>query len=240
MTFMKTDQLQWESLDSHWKELIIKNIAVQENLHQLPDFSFWNGTDRNYDSLKLASTIDWEEIVSLPTKLDIYGSDVTSLNALNTTTNLQEFYMGDTAIADITPISNNEKLTKLCCYNSPIEQVDSLTKLSSLKRLCLSKTKVTDINPIGALLILEKLAVYKTDIDNIESLSKLTRLKKLNINFTKVTDISPLYELSALEELHCYGAPISDEQIIRFKAEHPNCIVIKDYEQPESQYDDFQ
>lgn len=237
---MKSDKEIWDTFSTDWKTIIFQNIYVQNNMDKLPDFSFWKGYAVNFNEFDISNeNLSNFRLQEFPKKLDIFSTPIKSLEPLKDTNNLEEFYCGDTAIRDLSPLIRNSNLKKLCCYNTPLTDIHPLQYLKNLKRLCLSRTGVSDINEISVLVNLEKLALYRTFVEDISPLKTLTKLQKLNINFTPVKNLSPLFGLKELKELHCFETNVLPDQIAGFKLINPDCKVINEYEQPETEYDDF-
>ena len=74
---------------------------------------------------------------------------------------------------------------------------------------------------------LEYLEIFKNYITDLSPLRGMTELRDLNIGYNDIRDLSPLDGLQKLERLWTMGNWwLSDEEIARFQALHPNCEVV--------------
>lgn len=239
---MNEDFNFWNSIEQEWKKLIIVNFELENTLteHQKKLRSVWLSPFENYKNL-IGKEIDElpHRDIFLTSKVDVYGTTISNIQPVSNYLALKEFYCGSTKVSDLGPLTKIISLEKLCCYNTPINDLLPLRNILSLKRLCLSSTKIKSLEPLRSLVNIEKLALYRTEVDNLEPISLLLKLEKININHTKVSSLSPLKNLPNLREVHCYNTLIPIEELIEFRKNKPGCQCVSEYEQPETEYDDF-
>ncbi len=89
-----------------------------------------------------------------------------------------------------------------------------------------NNTKFEDLTPIGELKHLKYLELHNTGVSDLSPLAGCTELLDLNISTTQVTDLSPLDGVTSLERLWAnHIGKMPEEEISRFRALHPNCLV---------------
>ncbi|MCS6821370.1 MAG: DnaJ domain-containing protein [Microscillaceae bacterium] len=146
----------WNSLDSTWKSIFKKNLALQ---------------DQDEPSLQ-----EIQEMLRLR-RLDLNNSQVKDLLPLNKLTNLRTLHCSGNPIRSLQGIENNLYLEELWCYNTFIENLVPLQSLYYLKRLSFNNTPVKDLSPLEKLPNLQIVNCSKTQIQTLYPLQNLPNLR---------------------------------------------------------------
>jgi hypothetical protein len=180
--------------------------------------------------------------------LDISGTPVTSLDPLKYLSALQQLNMEGVAVADLSPISNLlqlqqlnisrtqvnswealadlNRLRTLQATNLPATHLNGLEKLKSLQFLDISDLKISNITPLSTLPALERLYLDNTLITSLAALRGKSSLQLLSINNTRISNLAELGMMPSLERIYADGTPLSREEINRFIAANPKCLVM--------------
>lgn len=180
--------------------------------------------------------------------LDISGTQVTLLDPLKYLSSLQQLNLSDVAVADLSPIGNLLQLQQLNISNTrvsnwealaelsrlqtlqatgiPATNLNGIEKLKSLQFLDVSDVKISNIAPLAALPALERLYLDNTNITSLSALRGKTALQLLSINNTRIGNLTELGTMPALERIYADGTPLSREEINRFIAANPKCLVM--------------
>lgn len=180
--------------------------------------------------------------------LDISGTPVTSLDPLKYLSALQQLNLAGVPVADLSPISNLLQLQQLNISNTqvsswealadlsrlqtlqatnlPATNLNSIEKLKSLQFLDVSDLKISNITPLAALPALERLYLDNTLINSVGALRGKSSLQLLSINNTRVSSLTELSGMASLERIYADGTPLSREEINRFIAANPKCLVM--------------
>ena len=119
-------------------------------------------------------------------------SDLTPISALR----LNDLWLGDNLVADLSPLASMRSLTHLDLGYNRISDISPLEKLTRLKWLELSGNQITDITTLSNLTQLTLLEAFKNKITDVTPLAGLTRLAHLKIQRNLIFDHSPLDGLS--------------------------------------------
>jgi Leucine-rich repeat (LRR) protein len=180
--------------------------------------------------------------------LDISGTPVTSLEPLKYLSALQQLNMSGVAVSDLSPISNLLQLQQLNISNTqvsswealaelsrlqtlqatnlPAPNLNGIEKLKGLQFLDISDLKINTITPLAALPMLERLYLDNTLIHSVSTLRGHNHLQLLSINNTRVSSLTELGNMPSLERIYADGTPLSREEINRFIAANPKCLVM--------------
>jgi Leucine-rich repeat (LRR) protein len=166
------------------------------------------------------------------TYFDAMYRDISNIVGLQYCVNLEQLWLGDNRINDISPISSLSNLDNLGLSNNEISNLSPLSSLTNLKNLFLASNQLSNLSPISGLTNLTMLNLWANQISNISPLSSLTNLDTLYLAGNQVSDVSalsgltnlgtlrldnnqiiniiPLSGLNNLEELHLDYNQISD------------------------------
>lgn len=191
--------------------------------------------------------------------LDISGTPVTSLDPLKYLSALQQLNLAGVAVSDLSPISNLLQLQQLNISNTqvnswealsdlsrlqtlqatnlPATNLNGIEKLKGLQFLDVSDIKISTITPLAALPALERLYLDNTLLTSVGTLRGKNSLQLLSINNTRVNNLTELGNLTSLERIYADGAPLSREEINRFIAVNPKCLVMNNSDAMTSWWD---
>lgn len=144
------------------------------------------------------------------TDLDLSGTAVTDLSAVQGLDKLTKLDFSDTVVSDLIPIAGLVGLETLYFSNTEVSDITDLNRLTGLKRLNLSNTKVSDLTPLSNCTQLQRLKFYRTSVLDLAPLASLTSLTDLELGRTNVKDISPLMKLAQLRDLDLGSTSVID------------------------------
>lgn len=147
------------------------------------------------------------------------------LSGLSTFSRIQDLYLANNNIRDVTELANLNRLRTLDLSGNPIitglsqigskEQLETLNinsdgvhRLSdisavsmfpNLTTLQLSDQKIGDAAPLSGLTKLETLDLSKNEIKDVHPLASLTRLTRLNVSDNHIKDIVPITGILGLQ-----------------------------------------
>ena len=142
---------------------------------------------------------DMETLTWLKVDFDAGISDLTGLEYA---TNLENLWLENNSITDISPLSGLTNLTVLSLWNNSIMgNISSLSGLTNLTQLQLGSNAIEDISSLSNLANLTELWLWNNQIEDISPLSGLTNLTRLGLDQNDIGDISALAGLTNLERL---------------------------------------
>ncbi len=125
-------------------------------------------------------------------------------------TDLESLGLGNTGIADLTPLSGLTALQALHLDNTQVAELAPLSGLTALQELYLSNTQVTELAPLSGLTALQRLTLDNTQVAELAPLSGLTALQTLYLSGTQVAELAPLSGLTALQTLHLGNTQVAE------------------------------
>ena len=135
-------------------------------------------------------------------KLEAPWAGITSLQGLETATNLEYLDIGGNPLSEFAPLARLPRLVRLFAWECRIDDITPLSNLTTLKYLDLSVNRIVDISALANLTELIELSLGKNYIRDITPLANMTILQYLNVYANKITDFSPLSGLRNLESLY--------------------------------------
>ena len=123
-----------------------------------------------------------------------FKASIIKLKGIEYCTNLEELYLGDNDIEDITPLANLEELKNLSLHFNNIIDLTHLSNLTKLQSLVLADNKISDISP----------------------LENLTGLHFLKVGGNKIVDIQPLVQNNGIgdgDAINMVDNPLSQASI---------------------------
>jgi hypothetical protein len=233
------DMLQTIYLDS-------TNISSLQALNGLPklehvycDYTGITGSKANkfmaenpntqviYESVALTKwwnsmSVEWQNIFSRMAELDTVPSKeqlhhVVKINSIDIS--------GNSGISSLSPLKELIDLSILNCSHTNIDNLWPIADLVDLQSLDCSNTPIKSCDPISDLMNLEDLNISHTDITSLQCISKIKNLRKLNIEHTGIESIN-VFGSSSLDIIYADGTPIAQAEVIAFKKQNPECIVI--------------
>jgi len=103
---------------------------------------------------------------------------------------------------------------------------EQLNKIVALKDIRCSNTTIDSLEPLSMLRRLKRVYCFGTQIKSLDPLGTLTSLKEISCRNTLISSLAPISELPKLIYLACENTHISQEEIERFKKDHPQCQVL--------------
>ena len=150
------------------------------------------------------------------TTLKASNRDISDLTGLEFAINLEELWISDNPVSDLSPLAGCTKLIRLFAWNTPyISDVSPLANLTKLEQLEFKDSEIHDISSLVRLTNLRVLQFYATDISDISPLSGMTKLERVRFRHSDVEDITPLAELLDLEWLDLASSEVSDLSPLR-------------------------
>ncbi|MEO0370390.1 MAG: leucine-rich repeat domain-containing protein [Pseudomonadota bacterium] len=144
------------------------------------------------------------------TRIDLGNTQVADITPLQGLAQLQALSLVNTQVADITPLQGLTQLQTLSLANTQVADITPLQGLMQLQALSLEKTQVADITPLQGLMQLQALSLEKTQVADITPLQGLTQLQELYLQNTQVADITPLQGLAQLRRLYLQNTQVAD------------------------------
>ncbi|MCL2579540.1 MAG: leucine-rich repeat domain-containing protein [Oscillospiraceae bacterium] len=191
----------------------------------LTDLSFLNGLNLVTLVLNDLPVDDYSPVLSLSTlvNLEIYRSNLTTLNMrgrfpelrrlnlnrnnisdisfLESYVDLTYLDLRDNQITDITPLSGMSEMFSLSLSGNPISNIAPVAEMGQLRQLSISQTNVSDLRPLSGLRWLALLYVRNSQVASVEPISGLTDLRMLDLGRNQITSVRPLENLNNLIEL---------------------------------------
>ena len=125
------------------------------------------------------------------TTLKASDRGIFNLAGLEFAVNLQELWISDNPVSDLSPLSGCTNLIRLFAWRMPnisdLSPLENLTKLEQLE----FRGNIKDISPLVRLTNLRVLQFYGGDISDISPLSGMTELERVRFRHNEVNDISP-------------------------------------------------
>ncbi len=150
-------------------------------------------------------SITVEEMTTLTT-LRASNRDIKDLTGIEHAINLEEIWIVNNPISDLSPLAELKNLIRLEAWNTSIEDLSPLAGLTKLRNLVLASNPISDLSPLASLTNLEILSIYGIETVDLSPLAGLTNLIRLQIaNNERLSDLSPLASLINLEWLDCHG-----------------------------------
>ncbi|MBQ2252366.1 MAG: leucine-rich repeat domain-containing protein [Clostridia bacterium] len=102
---------------------------------------------------------------------------------------------------DLASLSGLENLRVLTVTDSALSDLSALSEHTELIRLNLSQNEIADLSPLTVLTQLRVLALEKNAVEDVSALSDLVKLEYLDLADNRVTDLSALGQLCELRQL---------------------------------------
>ncbi len=156
------------------------------------------------------------DVMAKLTILRAKGRNIKDLTGLEYAVNLEELWISDNPVSDLSPLSGCTKLIRLFAWDTPnISDISPLANLTKLEQLEVTGSNVRDISSLVRLTNLRVLQFYSSDISDISPLSGMTKLEKVRFRHSDVEDITPLANLIHLEWLDLASNAVFDLSPLR-------------------------
>ncbi len=134
-------------------------------------------------------------------KLEAPSSEITSLQGLETATNLEYLDIGGNPLSELAPLARLPRLVRLFAWECRIDDITPISNLTTLKYLDLNVNRIVDISAITNLTGLIELVLANNPISNIAPLTNMVQLHTLRVGRCEIFDIIPLANLTRLQHL---------------------------------------
>ena len=155
--------------------------------------------------------ITLQEMATL-TILRASNRDIMDLTGIEYSVNLEELWISENPISDLSPLSGLKNLIGLGVWDTPnISDLSPLTKLPKLKWLDFGRFPAPDLSLLADIKSLRRLTFHAGGIEDLSPLAGLTQLTILDIAYNSTTpDLSPITKLTNLEKFVANTCDISD------------------------------
>jgi Leucine-rich repeat (LRR) protein len=116
------------------------------------------------------------------------GMPIKSLHGIEAATELQVFWMVDTPVCDLTPLTNLEKLWRVDLKSTNVSDLTPLTGRSKLVQVGLQNTKVRDLSPLASCTKLQEIDLTGTVVETLAPLKGLSSLSRLTLDDNQIDD----------------------------------------------------
>lgn len=164
------------------------------------------------DELKLddSTLLDTKSLEKLTSLYPKGKEKIKSLKGLNKASNLQQLYLPNQEITDISPLRGLYKLTFLALNHNQIQNVCPIANLYQLQKLVISDNQIGDIGCLTHLTDLTDLLASNNKIPSIAPLTKL-KIGWLDVSKNPVVDITPIVSMNDLHHLYVDKDSLQDE-----------------------------
>lgn len=152
----------------------------------------------------------FSELTSL-TSLTLSGNtDITDISALSGLTRLEELYLNDTSITDISVVENMPDLRYLQIGGTDVVDPTPINGLSQLYDLSLSGVEGLDWSKLVIPATVTVLNVEDTGISDLSMVETIDDLYILNASGNELTNVLPLQKFEKIDDLYLQNNQISD------------------------------
>ncbi|NOU67745.1 hypothetical protein GC096_27340 [Paenibacillus sp. LMG 31461] len=151
--------------------------------------------------LEEGTALDYTNLQKLTSLYPKGKEKIKSLKGLNMARNLEQLYLPNQEITDVTPLGSLYKLTFLAINNNQIQNACPIANLSDLQKLVISNNQIEEIGCFSRLTGLTDLLASNNKIKNIQPLSKL-KLGWLDVSNNPVADISSIGVMNKLRQIY--------------------------------------
>ena len=186
--------------------IALPTAVVQNGFVQIPDLNLRAVLEKTLGT----KAITLSAMATLTT-LKASDRDIFNLAGLEFAINLEELWISENPVSDLSALAECTNLIRLFAWNTPhISDVSPLANLTKLQQLEFKGSKLNDISSLVHLTNMRVLQFYGIDISDISPLSAMTKLEKVRFRHTDVEDITPLAELFDLGWLDLASSEVSD------------------------------
>ena len=140
--------------------------------------------------------------------------------------NLDYLSLSRCVLKNKTSISRFKKLNTLILNYTNIDNVSGLEELTELRRFEAQNTKFNHLGKISKARLLKVLILKNTYLDELKHINYFHDLEHLDVSHCKIKSLGSLASLNQLKYLNLMNTNIPQTEIIRFKKEHPNIIIL--------------
>ena len=146
------------------------------------------------------------------TTLKASKRNILSLAGLEFAINLEELWLSENPVSDLSPLAKCTSLKRLFLWGTPVKDLSPLVNLTKLEQLEHRYPWVSsDLSPLANLTNLKVLRFYiGEELSDLTPLTRLTNLTRLDVRHGEVKDLTPLASLTNLEHLDLHDNAFSD------------------------------
>lgn len=138
---------------------------------------------------------------------------ITRLQGIENAVNMQDLFLPNQSIKEITPIAKLKKLTFLALEENQITDLTPLSELSSLEKLVIDGNKIRTLKPLQNLSKLTDLLASNNLVSDLNPI-KTMKLQWIFLDNNKIQDITPLKNHPTIEHLYLGGNLIADIRVL--------------------------
>ena len=156
-----------------------------------------------------AEVLDMNDLTGLVNlrKLTLTGSEVANLDALGGLTSLEELWLEEAGIQDVSGLVQSKSLRRLTVFFTKVQSISLLGRLERLDSLHLFNTGIVDMNELSNCRPLTQLHLADENVRNVRALAELTNLQTLFLRTQDgVLDINELTGCVNLTDLELIAA----------------------------------
>jgi hypothetical protein len=147
-------------------------------------------------------------------RIRIINSILISILNINKFINLDELYLDNSNIKDISALSPLIKLTVLSLNGNSISDISPLENLFNITYLYLDDNLIEDLSVIKNMKQIDELYFNNNKVSDISCLEDNVDIRVLSINNNLIKDISIIKNMKYLRKLDCCNNKISDASVL--------------------------
>ena len=134
-------------------------------------------------------------------KLELKGANIHSIKAVRYFTGLEELYLSDNEIEDISPLAGLDNVYKVHLENNKVSDLSPLRNKTNITRLDLCENQISDLSPLKNLTRMVMLDVRKNQIRDVSVLKGMINMDQLYLSENQIKDISAVAGMKDLTYL---------------------------------------
>lgn len=138
---------------------------------------------------------------------------ITRLQGIENAVNMEDLFLTNHSIKDITPIAKLKKLTFLALDGNQITDLTPLSGLNALENLVIVENKVSNLKPLQNLSNLTSLLASNNLVTDLNPIKDM-KLEWIFLDNNKIQDLTPLRNHPTIEHLYLGGNLIADIRVL--------------------------
>lgn len=180
-----------------------ESLAPLSNLRHLTELIITNSQVQNTDLLTIAGLPGLQ-------KLTLRNCGLSSIENLQSATNLQYLDLGSNSIRNVSALSFMKNLTSLNLSNNALTSLNSLSSLTGLQALDVSYNSLVSILPISGCTQLTMLNISNNSVVTLSGMEKMTGLTELDLSSNRLSDVSTLSVCVGMQQLDIADNHLTD------------------------------
>ncbi len=226
------------NIDPRDKELKIVSIYTTQPNEREELISWWKGLPVEWQMVltkeaALTDSVSYEQLKKVRglETLDLSGNTgIRDFNPLSGLSELKQINLSGTSIVNLDVLRNLLQLELLKLDNTPVVTIPPLIYLRKLSALYIDHTGISSLDFVKFFPCLRKLSCAGTPIHDLSPVSGLKLLEELDVSNTAVASLQPIAQLKGLKKIICDATPVSEQEIIEFRRQHTDALVIYESE----------